>query len=169
MSAVQRQAGSSHEPPERAAQHLEHEQGGVSLAQLVLCVPNREIVQDPGEEHSLCDAEEDALDEETLIALDDGCQGGNGTPDNGCKAEILISARKLGHNYSYSQSPGREMRVMIMLEGSWKGIYPTNLRHERLIAAHRENLVGSQDTDGGGELGIVHVEIFHDSVYLGGG
>lgn len=89
VAAVESQAGGSDEASEGTTEHLEHEQGRKTLAELALGVPGTEEVDNAGEENGLRDTKEHTDDQETLVRLDSSSAGTDSSPDGGCTANVF--------------------------------------------------------------------------------
>lgn len=94
MTAVQGQTSGSNETSKGTSEHLEHEEGRETLAELVLGVPGAEEVNNTGEEDGFRHTEEDADDEETFITLNGGGKCADSSPDDGGRADVCIRKRK---------------------------------------------------------------------------
>lgn len=88
ISPVKGEAPRCNQTTERTSKHLEHEEGGKSLAELVLSVPSAEEIDDAREEDGLGDTQEDTEGEEGLVVWGGGRAGADGAPDGGCAADV---------------------------------------------------------------------------------
>lgn len=90
MSPIQCQASSSNETTKSTADHLENVESSKTLSELLLSIPSTQEVDYTREEDSFSNTQEYSDDKESMVCLDGGGRGTDGSPNGRGRTNIWI-------------------------------------------------------------------------------